>query len=1347
MCKWLLLLVISIPWRLPGQDFLTQYRTYTVTDGLPHHSLNYVLQDSDGFIWIAGLNGIARFDGYQFKTYHPAYILDSLTPPRDFPILYEGTQGQLWLGYALAKHKLFRYDQQRDTFLLFDTNPIDQAIRGLWQDREDELFVASGAEGLWRFDLTASSDTIPYQKYRTDSQDSTSLPTDYMATGMWRDPKGQLWILTESGLSCMPAGEEHFKTYTWSEVPEENEGLHFWPDTLRKCFWIGTFVGLVRFNWEEASYERFPLFSAEDSAKPLPISSPVVDVEGRVWVSVGLFPKAKIHLFTPENGQFEIVVTEQSGTREEVAGANRLAIDRNGGVWSAGYNRGLQRLQQQQSNVLRLSLAPDKSISGVRFDDQGITAMVEDRSGNIWFATQQQGVWKWEPTARRLLQVELPLPAQPAINKLLLSEEEHYLWAFTQARIMRLSTADLSWQAVDPFPGKPDYASYKSAIAWQDKLLGSCFYQGFYQLDLEEPANQQRYLPEQVGTTEIWGDLPVAEIICITADNNRQSLWLGTSYLGLYEWQVEEKKVVNHLKQTQVQQILATHDGLLWLSTTRGLQVYDPQAKMLLPTPSWPNQRLNFVMGMVADKKGLLWVADEQGILAIDGNTREIVHDFQASEWLAKGQEWYGGNTSCLHTQEGTLLFANSNGLFIIHPEEIYYDTVPPQICLDELWVGKNKQALPTSPAVLVKLGYQENDLTFRVAVLHYKLPVKNQLVYKLRNFDATWRTLAPDQSLEYPNLPPGDYELLAYGINSDGYAGTEQSILSFQIAPPWYASMPALLIYALLFLGGVYGVFRFLLWRRTQEAEQRYWQELDAAKSTLFTNISHEFRTPLTLILGEASSLKEKLNGQAGTPIDRIRRSGQRLLWLVNQLLELARADSGFLRLQLQQSDVVAFLRQHLHAFHSLAELKGIELRFVTQVPTLMMDFDPERLQHVISNLLHNAIKFSEEGGEVTMALAVDDEEAPAQFFCRVIDQGVGLAPGAIPRIFDRFYRVDAHTGGSGIGLALTRELVLLMDGEITVESEWSKGSTFQISLPIRKAAPPGKGDWNMDHLAIADSAATVFAETKSSKLRLPPLLLIEDNEDLRAFLQTCLSEHYQLTLARDGEEGLDLAFDQDFDLIISDVMMPKLDGFTVCQTLKEDLSTSHIPLILLTARVDKMSRLEGLSRGADAYLGKPFDPNELRLLCQQLLRQRQRLRDYYLQMIRTGQLSDQVLSAEEQTEMAFIVEVRQQVMLHLGEEYFGVEELAVTLNISRSHLHRKLQQMLGLSTSRFIRSIRMSEAQKMMVDLSFSISQIAYAVGYSDPDYFSKTFKEEHGVSPTVYRKQFLQGEEGKK
>lgn len=1345
MYKWLLLLVLLIPWRLSGQDFLTQFRTYTVTDGLPHHSLNYVIQDQSGFIWIASLNGIARFDGYQFKTYHPAYDVDTLTPPRDFPVLYEGAQGQLWLGYALAKHKLFRYDQQRDSFLLLDTNQLDQTVRALWQDTADELLMASGAAGLWQFDLSAASDTIPYQEFRADPQDATSLPTDYMAQGIWRDTEGKLWILTESGLSCRPAGAESFKNYTWSEVPVENEGLHFWPDTTRKCFWIGTFAGLVRFNWEEESYERFQLFSENDSTEPLPIGAPIVDNQGRVWTSVGSFPTSYVYLFTPETGQFEVVATEQSGIREELSGANHLAVDRNGGVWSAGYNRGLQRVQMRKRNVLRLRVAPDKAPPGERFDDQGITAMAEDRQGTIWLATQQQGVWKWDPAEQRLLQIELPELAGPAINQLLLSADDRYLWAFTQSSILRLRTVDLSWQVADPFLGKPGYAYYKSAIEWQDKLLGSCFYQGLYQLDPEQPAKGKPYLPKRAPGAETWEDLPLAGITCLTADIKHEHIWLGTSWTGLYEWQVEKQEVIHHLKQTHVQEILATPDGLLWLVTTNGLQVYDPQTRSLLPTPTWPAQRLNFVMGMVADEEGLLWVADEQGIVAINVNTRAIVHEFQASEWLVEGQEWYCGITSCLQTREGNLLFANDSGLFVIDPEEIYYDSVPPQLCLDEFWVGQDKQALPASSTGVVKLNHQENDLAFKVAVLHYKLPEKNQLVYRLSNFDATWRKLAPNQLLEYPNLAPGDYELLAYGVNSDGHAGTAESILRFQIAPPWYASTLAFLIYGLLFLGGAYGVFRFLLWRRTQEAEQRYWQELDAAKSTLFTNISHEFRTPLTLILGEVSTLKAKLNGQVETQIDRIKRSGQRLLWLVNQLLELARADSGFLQLEMQQSDIIAFLRQQLYAFNSLAEPRTIALELVSTETELRMDFDPERLQHVISNLLHNALKFSEEGTEVRMELEVMEEDGIPQLKCSIIDQGFGMTQTELPRIFDRFYRSQPNEGGTGIGLALTKELVLLMDGSIEVESQLGQGTTFHVLLPIRNEAPLGQGDWGTSNLAASLGGEISFSEEKTGKIQLPELLIIEDNDDLRAFLQTCLSENYQLTLARDGEEGLDLAFDQQFDLIISDVMMPKLDGFTVCERLKEEVSTSHIPVILLTARVDKASRLEGLSRGADAYLGKPFDPHELRVLCRQLLRQRLRLQDYYLEMIRSGQLSRNVVEQERQQEMAFVVEARQLVLKHLAEEAFGVEELASKLNLSRSQLHRKLQQMLGLSTSRFIRSIRVGEAQHKLHDPSLSISQIAYAVGFSDPDYFSKIFKDEYGLSPSTYRKKIFGEENG--
>lgn len=1332
MKKTYLLLLLPIwPFWLIGQGFVTQYRSYTITDGSPHPSLNYLLQDQRGFIWVAGLNGIARYDGYEFKNYHPAGASDSLTPPRDFPILYESTQGQVWLGYTLSKDKLFRYDYQRDTFLGIGASQIDQSVRAIWQDQPTELWLGTGAKGLWQLDLTAPADTIPYRQFRHEPEDWQSLPTDYMASGMWRDDLNQLWILTESGLSCKPAGAEDFTTYTWSDTAVENEGLYFWPDTTRQCFWIGSFVGLVRFNWEDESYERYTLFSQKGEKEPLVVFSPVVDRNGKVWVSIGGYPDSFLWVFDPETDRFEQVFSEQSGARLPLPGANRLAVDRNGGIWSAGFSRGLQRVQDQRRNVFRLGLPPTEKA----FDDEGIKAMVEDQEGTIWLATEEQGVWRWRPEEQLLEQIILPLADQPVLD-LLLSEDSRQLWIYTHFFLLRMNTSTLSWEKIAPFSEQTSYSRYYRGVEWQGGWLGSCFGYGLYQVDREASGKVKRFLAEEDNTDPPWGSLPVRNIISVAVGKEEEELWFGTTYQGLYGWKEKEQKITEHLADTQIKEILPTPDGLLWLSTTKGLLCYDPEQGTTLTSPTWPRDRLKFIMGMIADEEGLLWVVDEKGIIAIASDSKKVIHEFSASTWLMEGEDWYEERTSCLRTRSGRLLFANSNGLFAMHPSTITYDTVPPQVSLDSWWVGKEKRALPAGHLLADRLAYQENDLTFKVAVLHYKLPEENRLFYRLKNFDTDWRKAVPGQLLEYPNLAPGEYELLVSGSNSDGFVGAEESLLRFQIVPAWYASTSAYVVYMLLLLLGAYAGFRLLWWRKSKEAEQRYWQEMDAAKSTLFTNISHEFRTPLTLILGDATALQEQLSGQAKSPLRRIMRSGQRLLWLVNQLLELARADSGFLRLELQQADIVIFLRQHLNAFHSLAAARQIELRFSTKTPTLMSDFDPERLQRVISNLLHNAIKFSEQGGEVSMSLSVKESAGTPALVCRITDQGPGIAAGEIPRIFDRFYRVNAQAGGSGIGLALTKELVLLMNGEIGVESTPDQGSTFQLTLPITQQAPVGQGNWETEH-AFPVMTEMEEATPKSGKIHRTQVLVIEDNDDLRAFLQTCLSDYYQLTLARDGQEGLDLAFDQPFDLIVSDVMMPRLDGYTVCQSLKASLSTSHIPVILLTARVDKASRLEGIKRGADAYLGKPFDPSELRLVCQQLLRQRKRLRAYYLEMIRTGKLSDRILTPEEKAEMAFIVAAREAVVQHLEEEDFGVEQLAQALNISRSNLHRKLQQMLSLSSSRFIRSVRISEAQELFKDASLSISQVAYAVGFKDPDYFSKVFKEECGVSPSVYRK----------
>lgn len=533
----------------------------------------------------------------------------------------------------------------------------------------------------------------------------------------------------------------------------------------------------------------------------------------------------------------------------------------------------------------------------------------------------------------------------------------------------------------------------------------------------------------------------------------------------------------------------------------------------------------------------------------------------------------------------------------------------------------------------------------------------------------------------------------------------------------------------------------RFLDLKKMEE-EARQLVELEAAKSRLYTNITHEFRTPLTVISGMADQIAQDPKKWLDEGVEMIHRNSTRLLQLVNQMLGLSKLESGEMPSNLQQSDMLVFLKYILRGIHSQAESKGIEIHFSAEVEELIMDFDKEKIQQIMVNLLSNAIKFTPVGGSVFVDIKTRYEEEQEWMQIIVKDTGIGISAENLPHIFNRFYQVDdtnTRTGdGSGIGLALVYELVQWMKGEIIVKSEPGTGTEFTILLPVTHEAAMEDFEEQIEERISKHEVNFEELKEASEGMDKPRILLIEDNQDVVTYIVSCLFQQYEIEVATDGLQGIEKALNDIPDLIISDVMMPEKDGFEVCNTLKKDLKTSHIPIILLTARADIESRLEGLEQGADAYLAKPFHKKELSLRISKLLESRESLRQYYLsQLSKTDtEALVQNLSVYQRAENEFLEKLGAIVEENLENPDFNVEAFCKETAMSHSQLHRKLMALTAISPNRFIRKIRLKKACDLLKNSSLNISEIAYNTGFNDPAYFSRLFKQEFDTTPLDWR-----------
>ena len=646
-----------------------------------------------------------------------------------------------------------------------------------------------------------------------------------------------------------------------------------------------------------------------------------------------------------------------------------------------------------------------------------------------------------------------------------------------------------------------------------------------------------------------------------------------------------------------------------------------------------------------------------------------------------------------------------------------------------------------------ITLTHSDNVVSFEFAALNFRKTAKTQYKYQLVGFSNQWYELGIKREVTFTSLRPGNYTLRVVAANSDGIWGHTPIELAIQVLPPWWWSFWSKLLYLLAGAGLLFGIYHYQLNRKLALAEARNLRELDSVKTKFYTNITHEFRTPLTVIQGMSDQLieragelpKEKIEDNARI----IKRNSAQLLTMVNQMLDLRRLESGNMLVNLVNGDVLQYFRYLTESFHSYAQDKEVGLHFMTDLEELNIDYDPDKLLHIVSNLLSNAIKFTPEGGDVYFSAdrLGSGLEVPEMLVLKVKDTGIGISEDHLPFIFDRFYTssyLETKKGeGTGIGMALTRELVKLMKGEIEVKSKLHEGTTFIIKLPITtEAAEVAIQPAFLEDKILGLTGPAILKDQKKTMTPanasdLPLALIIEDNPDVVRYLSSCLEKDYQIATALNGTTGVDIALEMIPDIIVSDVMMPEKDGFEVCEILKNDERTSHIPILLLTAKADRQSRLAGFRKGADAYLAKPFNREELQVRLEQLIELRWKLQEHY------GNLEEVQVDKQPTTiEDTFLLKLKQVIMNHLDDPEFGQVQLSRVIGLSRSQLFRKLKALTGKSTSLVVRSIRLQKAKELLLTTELNVSEVAYDVGFKDLSYFSKCFIEEFGEQPSTVK-----------
>lgn len=1342
------------------------FETISTAQGLSQGLINDMLQDEDGFIWIATKGGLNRYDGYSFKIFTTDPEDSASISSNAVSNLLEDSKGRLWAGtydgginvYNKKTGQFLRIVHKKSDTSGLSSNRIDAAMAEL-PDGSILLYPQGG-----RLSIVSLPDggnpviaTVP-------------VPGNLSVLGIGKDDKGFIWV----GLS-------------------DNNVYIFNPSTfgLELVYNGHQFTRIIERTGKILSAK----FSQTFGFDVLPaVRTTLIDSTGRLKRNMlrneangGLifddhFPfktgaafGCNIYNLTGVKAGDNINNAYACNLKTDVRDQNIkcLLLDRSGVLWvgTMGHgiykyrigsnsfspllnNMSLQRITAWYNGMLYVQgwrtaklLTPEgeeriNPVASVVATAPAYIQVLQTRDGSYWvYWNVLKKLYRYTADLKLIAAYDEPASALPTEQlQPMIEDNKHRIWVCgpngTLARIDPV-TGSISKFVIDikQFTGTQALTQTNAFYEDRQGIFWLATEHGFARLEFPDDSSS----PEVEWFKNIPGNsnsLSYNYVSWFMDDPaNADYLWICTKGGGLNRMQKSTGKFIHY-------------------TTKQGL----------------PN---DVVYGVLADKTGNIWGSTNKGLFCMLAGKKEeepVFRLFSTDDGL-QADEF---NTNAFaKLSNGSLAFGGVNGLNIFNPQKVLSSGFTPNVFITGIQIG-NKNITPGDKTGLltetieqtasITLTHLQDVVTLEFSSLDFSAPLHNKYRYQLSGIDNDWIESGTRRTATYLHLPAGNYVFKVQGSNSQGIWSNKIAELKIKVLPPWWKTWWAYTLYALLIALAIRAYLRFNVNKAKLQSQLSYEQleakrakELDTIKTQLYTNITHEFRTPLTVILGMAQQVVEKPTEQFDTRMDMIKRNGRNLLNLVNQLLDLSKLETGKMQLQLSQGNVIHFLRYIVESFHSLAESQQKQLHFLTEIDALYMEFDRERLRQIISNLLSNAIKFTAEKGNIYISVIENilaDNNDRSTLIIKVKDTGIGIPEDQLQYVFDRFYQLDnSHTRkteGTGIGLALTKELVKLMDGEILVKSPpagATKGSEFTVSLPLKKVAAtedPALFDFKEQESPIVlqpDSLNIPDTENEDKNINAPLVLLVEDNADVVAYTASCLTG-YRLAVGRDGREGFDIATNMIPDLIVTDVMMPYVDGFELVNKLRQNEKTSHIPVIILTAKADAGSRITGLQQGADAYLEKPFNREELLVRIKKLLEMRKNLQQYYLknagiyEAVPAGPVDIPNKISDHAIEDSFVKKIREAVEQNLTDTNFTVEQLCKQIFMSHSQLHRKLEALTGFSPNKFMRMMRLKKAKELLQDPANSIASIALDIGYNDPGYFARVFKQEYGVTPQEWR-----------
>ncbi len=1323
-------------------------------DGLINNKVECIHKDSRGFIWFGTIAGLSRYDGHTFVNFmHDSS--DSTSIDDHFIMdIQEDYKGNLWMK---TSWKPIVYDVHKERFY----NDVGEYLGGKLSNFQPHEFYCDQNKNIW----LRSYHQLYFQLYDSIKGElvekfSAEKGEDLRVIEFKHFNDAYYYLFNDGTIECYEDSSytlRYADDFLIDKMGYDFQNSKLFVDEEGDIWYYGNYKGIYHFS---ATLKKWNYYTTKSD--PIQLSSNLVrqivqDDKGLIWIGTD---HGGINILNKFSGEMIRLYNQPENDKSIAQNAiNDLYIDNNNILWVATtkngicyYHESIHKFPHYKHIVSDYNSLPYSDVN----------CFTEDKKGNLWIGTNGGGLVYFDrekntyQSYRHIADNPNSLGGDVIVSLYL--DEMDILWIgtytggltrFDGKRFKRYRaesgnglSSDNIWSIVSDNENRMWLGTLGGGVLLYDR-----------QSDSFVPLPNKGALD--------WPFVFINQILKLSDGNMVIASANGLIFYNVKEERYKYHPIDNRTKSlgfgnSSVISLYEDSRGLLWIATREGVIVFDSKTDYVKHFTKQDGIDENYITGIQEDEFQSIWISTYIGLsqVNVDRKRANGDYDFEIINYTKEdGLQSKGFNANAsFKTYKDEIIFGGADGFNIFQTKDLKFNKVLPKVVFTDLQVY-NQSISPNSKVQNItlldhsiattkeiELKHGMNVFSIDIAALNFFIPNKTRYKYILEGLNDNWQVLDEGENrLTYANLKAGDYTLKVMASNNDGLWNEDCTELKIKVLPPFYATPIAYLIYILVIIIMIV-YFRYSMLRKERlkfsiEQERlsaKRNHELDEMKLKFLTNVSHEFRTPLTLILTPVQKLLENINSDKNIKLlEVIDRNAKQLLYLVNQLLDFRKLELHGLRYSPAYGNIIVFLKRVSGNFEEAFKKKNINFTFEYEQDSLMLNFDNDKLQKVIMNLLSNALKFTPERGWVRLILRLDNVDQTVKIIVK--DSGVGIKSEDIDMVFVRFYQAENNKklglSGSGIGLNLAKELVQLHNGTITVKSKEGEGASFTVSLPMEKLH-----DESSTNESRETDSQVLIEEEHSNNCKQPTLLLVEDNQEFRDFMKESLEDKFDIFEASDGQIGFDIVHEVMPDLIISDVMMPNMDGLELCQMLRKDIRTSHIPIILLTARTADEDKIKGFEIGVDDYITKPFNMDLLLLRINKILEKRSQMQNSFQQKVEINPSEVQITSMDEKLIKKAIMVVEE----NLSEAGFSVEDLSKELGMSRVYLYKKLLAITGKSPIEFMRIIRLKRGAQLLEKSQMTIAEVAYEVGFNNPRYFSKYFKEEYGLLPTAYVKE---------